>query len=114
MGRHVPRLPAHRYGCGIRPNLRPWLSSSSHLAWEFPRRLRNDDDELGYRILSDLPGSGTLRRLGSGFLFVPSVAIVATHFTTKRAFATGITVAGGSVGRQRPNILPEEIRCYAT
>jgi MFS family permease len=36
--------------------------------------------------------------LGGGFLFLPSVAIVATYFTTKRAFATGITAAGGSIG----------------
>ena len=36
--------------------------------------------------------------LGAGCLFVPSVAIVATYFTTKRAAATGLTAAGGSVG----------------
>ena len=36
--------------------------------------------------------------LGSGCLFVPSLAVVATYFTTKRAFATGISVAGSSVG----------------
>lgn len=36
--------------------------------------------------------------MGGGFLYLPSVAIVATYFTTKRAFATGITAAGGSVG----------------
>lgn len=36
--------------------------------------------------------------LGAGCLFAPSVAIVATYFSTKRALATGITAAGGSVG----------------
>ena len=36
--------------------------------------------------------------LGAGALFLPSVAIVATYFSTKRALATGITAAGGSVG----------------
>ncbi|KAH8697913.1 major facilitator superfamily domain-containing protein [Talaromyces proteolyticus] len=36
--------------------------------------------------------------LGAGAIFLPSVAIVATYFTTKRALATGITAAGGSVG----------------
>ena len=37
--------------------------------------------------------------LGSGCLFVPSVAIVSTYFSTKRAAATGLTAAGGSVGK---------------
>ncbi|KAH8820701.1 putative MFS monocarboxylate transporter [Xylogone sp. PMI_703] len=36
--------------------------------------------------------------LGSGCLFLPSVATVATYFTTKRALAIGITASGGSVG----------------
>ena len=36
--------------------------------------------------------------LGSGCLFVPSIAVVATYFTTKRAFATGIAVGGSSIG----------------
>ena len=36
--------------------------------------------------------------LGAGALFLPSVAIVATYFSTKRALATGITAAGGSIG----------------
>ena len=36
--------------------------------------------------------------IGSGCLFVPSVAIVSTYFSTKRAAATGLTAAGGSLG----------------
>lgn len=36
--------------------------------------------------------------LGSGCLFIPSVAIVATYFTTKKAFATGIATSGSSLG----------------
>lgn len=36
--------------------------------------------------------------IGTGCLFVPSAAIIPTYFTTKRAFMTGITAAGGSVG----------------
>ena len=36
--------------------------------------------------------------LGSGCLFVPSIAVVATYFTTKRALATGIAVGGSSIG----------------
>lgn len=36
--------------------------------------------------------------LGTGFIFLPSVAIVATYFTTKRALAIGITASGGSLG----------------
>ena len=36
--------------------------------------------------------------LGSGCAFLPSMAIVATYFTTKRALAIGILASGGSVG----------------
>lgn len=36
--------------------------------------------------------------LGTGCLFIPSLAIVAPYFTTKRPLATGITAAGGSFG----------------
>lgn len=36
--------------------------------------------------------------LGTGCLFLPSVAIVATYFTTKRALAIGIVASGGSFG----------------
>ncbi|CRL24054.1 Sucrose/H+ symporter, plant [Penicillium camemberti] len=35
---------------------------------------------------------------GCAFLFLPSVAIVATYFTSRRAVATGITASGGSIG----------------
>ncbi|TVY94412.1 Aspyridones efflux protein [Lachnellula willkommii] len=41
---------------------------------------------------------GVVTGLGAGCLFLPSIAIVATYFTTKRALATGITAAGGSIG----------------
>lgn len=36
--------------------------------------------------------------LGAGCLFLPSVALVATYFTTKRALAIGTVASGGSVG----------------
>ncbi|EAW12156.1 putative MFS monocarboxylate transporter [Aspergillus clavatus NRRL 1] len=36
--------------------------------------------------------------IGCAFLFLPSIAIVATYFTTRRAVATGITASGGSIG----------------
>ncbi|KAL8818809.1 MAG: hypothetical protein Q9191_007858 [Dirinaria sp. TL-2023a] len=36
--------------------------------------------------------------LGTGCLFVPSIAIVVTYFTSKRALMTGITASGGSIG----------------
>ncbi|KAJ5670773.1 uncharacterized protein N7477_006136 [Penicillium maclennaniae] len=36
--------------------------------------------------------------VGCAFLFLPSVAIVATYFTSRRAVATGITASGGSIG----------------
>lgn len=37
--------------------------------------------------------------LGMGCLYVPSVAIVSTYFSTKRALAVGLTSAGGSLSR---------------
>lgn len=46
---------------------------------------------------------GLVVGLGAGFLFVPSLAIVATYFSTKRAMATGITSAGGSIGMGKPS-----------
>jgi MFS family permease len=39
--------------------------------------------------------------LGAGMVFLPSVAIVATYFTTHRALALGVTAVGGSVGKSR-------------
>jgi MFS family permease len=36
--------------------------------------------------------------LGTGCLFLPSVAIVATYFTTMRALAIGFVASGGSIG----------------
>ena len=36
--------------------------------------------------------------LGTGCLFIPSIALIATYFTSKRAVATGIAVAGSSIG----------------
>ncbi|KAL8953394.1 MAG: hypothetical protein Q9222_000771 [Ikaeria aurantiellina] len=36
--------------------------------------------------------------LGFGCLYIPSVAIVSTYFSTKRALAVGITSTGGSLG----------------
>ena len=36
---------------------------------------------------------------GSGCLFIPSVAIVSTYFTTKKSFATGIAASGSSLGK---------------
>ncbi|KAK5998069.1 MFS-type transporter dbaD [Cladobotryum mycophilum] len=41
---------------------------------------------------------GLLVGFGCAFLFLPSIAIVATYFTTRRAVATGITASGGSIG----------------
>lgn len=36
--------------------------------------------------------------IGCAFLFLPSIAIVATYFSSHRALATGITASGGSIG----------------
>ncbi|KAH6614359.1 major facilitator superfamily domain-containing protein [Chaetomium sp. MPI-SDFR-AT-0129] len=41
---------------------------------------------------------GLVVGLGFGCLFVPSVAIVSTYFTSKKSFATGVAAAGSSLG----------------
>lgn len=41
---------------------------------------------------------GIIVGLAGGCLFVPSVAIVATYFDKKRAFATGLAACGSSIG----------------
>lgn len=53
---------------------------------------------LGETYYQIILAQGVCVGLGAGCLFVPSVAIVATYFTTKRALMTGITAAGGSIG----------------
>jgi MFS family permease len=40
--------------------------------------------------------------IGLGCLFVPSVAIVSTYFSTKKAFAMGIAASGSSLGKISP------------
>ncbi|KAJ6013847.1 hypothetical protein N7540_008438 [Penicillium herquei] len=41
---------------------------------------------------------GVVVGIGCAFLFLPSIAVVATYFSSRRALATGITAAGGSIG----------------
>jgi MFS family permease len=41
---------------------------------------------------------GIVAGLGSGFLFLPGVAVVSTYFSSKRAFALGVGAAGSSIG----------------
>ena len=48
--------------------------------------------------------------VGTGALFLPSVAVVAKYFSTKRALATGITASGGSVGSVIYTILFRELQ----
>ena len=57
---------------------------------------------LGRSYYQIILAQGVLVGVGAGCLFVPSVAIVATYFTTKRALMTGITAAGGSIGITNP------------
>ena len=45
-----------------------------------------------------LLAQGVCVGIGSGCLFVPSVAVVATYFTKKRALAIGIAVSENSIG----------------
>lgn len=53
---------------------------------------------LGSKYWEIFLAQGVCVGLGTGCLFLPSVAIVATYFTTRRALAIGITAGGGSVG----------------
>ena len=46
--------------------------------------------------------------MGFGCLFLPSVAIISQHFTTKKSIAFGITSTGGSVGKYGPTY-PERL-----
>lgn len=41
---------------------------------------------------------GVVVGIGCAFVFLPSIVIVATYFTSRRAIATGITASGGSIG----------------
>ena len=43
--------------------------------------------------------------IGAGCLFIPSVAIMATYFTTKVAFAIGIAASGSSLGEYQSNLI---------
>lgn len=45
-----------------------------------------------------LLAQGVCMGLGSGCIFVPSVAIVATYFNRKRSYAIGIAASGSSIG----------------
>ena len=45
---------------------------------------------------------GIVVGLGSGCLFVPSVAILPTYFSTKKALAQGIAASGSSLGNSPP------------
>lgn len=43
---------------------------------------------------------GLIVGLGNGCLFVPSIALLPTYFTSQRAFAMGIAASGSSIGEQ--------------
>lgn len=45
--------------------------------------------------------------IGTGGLFVPSVAILSTYFTTKIATAMGLAAAGSSIGTSSSFVLHE-------
>ena len=47
-----------------------------------------------------LLAQGICTGFGAGLLFVPSVAIISTYFTTKLATAVGIAACGSSVGKR--------------
>jgi MFS family permease len=43
--------------------------------------------------------------LGGGFLFIPSVAIIATYFRKRRSFAIGLAASGSSIGENHHSCL---------
>ncbi|KAL8848454.1 MAG: hypothetical protein Q9221_006505 [Calogaya cf. arnoldii] len=53
---------------------------------------------LAFRYWEIFLAQGLGVGLGLGRLYVPSVAIISTYFSTKRALAVGLTSAGGSLG----------------
>jgi MFS family permease len=53
---------------------------------------------LGSEYYQIILAQGFCIGLGGGFMVVPSIAIVATYFTTKRALAIGLLASGGSLG----------------
>lgn len=50
--------------------------------------------------------------LGVGCLFVPSVAILSTYFTTRLALAMGTAASGSSLGMCPPNPTTPSSQCY--
>ncbi|KAK9466543.1 major facilitator superfamily domain-containing protein [Lipomyces arxii] len=53
---------------------------------------------LGSQYWHVMLSQAVLSGIGSGLLFIPSVAILPQYFTTKRSFATGISASGSSIG----------------
>jgi MFS family permease len=53
---------------------------------------------LGTKYYQLFLAQGLCVGIGGGCLFLPSVAVVSTYFTTKRSLAIGIVAAGGGVG----------------
>ena len=45
---------------------------------------------------------GIIVGIGNGLLFVPSIALLPTYFTARRALAMGIAAAGSSIGKSDP------------
>lgn len=50
-----------------------------------------------------LLAQGVLVGLGSGLLFLPSIAVLPQYFGRKRALATGISSSGSAVGQPHPS-----------
>jgi hypothetical protein len=56
--------------------------------------------EYWHFILSE----GIVVGVGGGALFVPSVAVINTYFTTKKALVTGIAACWSSIGPYNPSV----------
>lgn len=55
-------------------------------------------NSISYTYWQVFLSQGLCVGLGTGCLFLPSVAVVATYFSTKRALAIGLVASGGSFG----------------
>lgn len=49
---------------------------------------------------------GVMVGLGSGFLFLPSIAVLPQYFEKRRALATGIGSSGSAIGKSFGLVLP--------
>jgi MFS family permease len=96
--RNFPRLPSDHFWHHWWSNFRPWILSCLLATGIFLVVFGMMMTSLATTYWQIFLAQGLCVGLGASCLFLPSVAIVATYFSTKRALAIGISAAGGSIG----------------